>query len=140
MSGIQMALLGTGPGVAFRLDGGTYLDFAISPFDAQVTLTVESSGTLDVGTFNSGVLTSYDWITPKPPSATYYIRLVPTSGSFSGSITNVWLALSSTVSWFVNQSGFGTNSASGTLAIATDSGGTNIVASASIIMTAQVDI
>jgi hypothetical protein len=135
-----MMLLGAGSGVTFRLDNGTYVDTAISPLDAQTTLTVGADGVLDVGTLNLGVLANYDWTTPTPPAATYYVRLAPTSGSFSGSTANVWLALSSDQSWFVGQSGFGTNSASGTLAIATDSGGTNIVASATITLTAQVDL
>ena len=140
MSGIQMALLGATSSVTFRLDNGTYVDTAISPFDAQTTLTVGANGVLDVGTSNSGVLANYDWTTPTPPAATYYVRLAPTSGSFGGSTTNVWLALSPDQSWFVGQSGVGNASASGTLAIATDAGGTNIVASANITLSAQVDL
>ena len=139
MGGIQMMLLGSG-GATFRIDGATYTDFAVDPLDAQITLTVGSNGVLDIGTFNSGVLANYNWITPTAGSTSYFVRLAPSSGSFSGATTNVWLATTSDRAWFVNQTSVGLSAATGTLAIATDSGGTNIVASATITLRAEVDI
>ena len=126
--------------IVYRLDSGTYLDSTFSPLDAQTTLTVGSNGVLDVGTFNSGVLDSYDWITPTTTASTHFVRLTPTSGVFSGTTTGVWVALTTNAAWYVNQTGVGFSSASGTLAISTNSGGTNIVATASITLQAQVDI
>lgn len=126
--------------IVYRLDSGTYLDSTFSPLDAQTTLTVGSNGALDVSTFNSGVLASYDWLTPTATASTHFVRLTPTSGTFSGATTGVWLALTSDRAWFVNQTGVGFSSASGTLAISTNSGGTNIVATATITLQALVDI
>ena len=126
--------------IVYRLDSGTYLDSTFSPLDAQTTLTVGSNGVLDVGTFNSGVLDSYDWLTPTATASTHFVRLTPTSGTFSGTTTGVWVALTTDAAWFVNQTGVGFNSASGTLAISTNSGGTNIVATATITLQALVDI
>ena len=126
--------------IVYRLDSGTYSDFAVSPLDAQTTLFVGSDGSLDIGTFNSGVLANYNWITPTATASTHFVRLTPTSGTFSGSTTSAWLALTTSAQWFVNQTGFGLNTATGTLAISTNSGGTNIVASATITLRAQVDI
>jgi hypothetical protein len=125
--------------IVYRLDSGTYLDSTFSPLDAQTTLTVGSNGALDVGTFNSGVLASYNWITPTATASTHFVRLTPTSGTFSGTTTGVWVALTTNAAWFVNQTGVGFSSASGTLAISTNSGGTNIVATASITLQALVD-
>jgi hypothetical protein len=126
--------------IVYRLDSGTYSDFAVSPLDAQTTLFVGSDGSLDIGTFNSGVLANYNWITPTATASTHFVRLTPTSGTFSGSTTSAWLALTTSAQWFVNQTGFGLNTATGTLAISTNSGGTNIVATATITLRAQVDI
>ena len=132
-----MALLGAA-GATFRLDSGSYLDFAISPAPALTTLTVNSNGSLAVTTNNSGTLASYDWITPTAGSTSYYVRLTVNSGSFGGSATGSWIAVGQ--SWSVARGSLGTTSADGTLAIASDAAGTNIVASASITLTAQVDI
>ena len=126
--------------IVYRLDSGTYSDFALVPLDAQTTLFVGSGGLLNINTFNSGVLANYDWLTPTATASTHFVRLTPSSGTFSGDTTGVWLALTSNRQWFVNRSGFGLNSATGTLAISTNSGGTNIVASATITLRAQVDI
>jgi hypothetical protein len=126
--------------IVYRLDSGTYLDSTFSPLDAQTTLTVGSNGVLDVGTFNSGVLDSYDWLTPTATASTHFVRLTPSSGTFSGTTTGVWVALTTNAAWFVNQTGVGFSSASGTLAISTNSGGTNIVATATITLQALVDI
>ena len=126
--------------IVYRLDSGTYLDSTFSPLDAQTDITVGSNGALDVSTFNSGVLASYDWLTPTATASTHFVRLTPTSGVFIGDTTGVWLALTSDRAWAVNQTGVGFNTASGTLAISTNAGGTNIVATASITLQALVDI
>ena len=132
-----MALLGAA-GATFRLDSGSYLDVAISPGTASATLTLNSNGSLAVTTANSGTLASYNWITPTTGSTSYFVRLTVTSGAFGGSATGSWIAVGQ--AWSVIRNSLGTTSADGTLAIASDAAGTNIVASASITLTAQVDI
>ena len=125
--------------IVYRLDSGNYLDFAIG-VDAQTTITVGSNGELAVTTFNSGVPAFYNWITPTATASTHFVRMTPTSGSFNGSSVGVWLPLTSNEAWNVYQGSLGLTSATGTLAISTNSGGTNIVASATITLRAQVDI
>ena len=126
--------------IVYRLDSGTYLDSTFAPLDAQTDINVGSNGVLGVSTFNSGVLANYNWITPTATASTHFVRLTPTSGFFSGDTTGVWLALTSDRAWAVSRFSVGFNSASGTLAISTNSGGTNIVATATITLQALVDI
>ena len=125
--------------VTYRLDSGNYLDFAIG-VDAQTTLTVGSNGELAVTTWNSGIPAFYNWITPTTGSTTHFVRMTPTSGSFNGSSVGVWLPLTNNQAWNVYQGWLGLTMATGTLAISTNSAGTNIVASATITLRAQVDI
>jgi hypothetical protein len=137
VTGVTAIMAGISSGVAFRLDSDTYQDFVISPATAETTLTVNANGSLQVTTNFSGILADYNWITPTTGSGSYYVRLSATSGSFTGN-TGVWLPVGQ--AWSVSRASLGTTSASGTLAIASDAAGTNIVASASITLVAQVDI
>lgn len=138
MSGIQMALLGTGPTATFRLDTNTYTNTTFDPGTAGVTLAINSNGSLTATGDNVGPLDSYDWITPTAGSTTYFVRATLIGGSFSTGTTGTWLALTSNRTWSVSQSGAGTQTANATFEIASDSGGTNVVASANIILTADV--
>lgn len=63
--------------------------------------------------------------------ANYWARLTVTAGSAptSGSATSTWLQLNSSRSWTWTRASLGTTSATITLEIASDSGGTTIVAS-----------
>jgi hypothetical protein len=142
MSGIQMALLGTGPGVEYRLDADTYIDFAFSPNDAGVSFTVKSNGTVEVFADNSGVLASYNWLTPTTGSTTYYVRATLLSGTFTSGTTGTWLALTSNRTWYTayTSDSPGNKMTSATIAIATDSAGTNIVVSSTVGLEAYVDI
>ena len=142
MSGIQMALLGTGPSATFRLDPNTYSDFgALSIQAAEVAFYVNSDGTVQASTFGSGIVDSYDWITPTTGSTTYFVRATLNSGSLTTGTTGVWLALTSDHVWTVFKNEFtpGSQIANLTIAIASDSGGTNIVASANITLEATVN-
>lgn len=122
----------------FRLDTNTYTDTTFDPGTAGVTLAINSNGTLVVTGTNAGTLDSYNWITPTTGSTSYYVRATLIGGSFSSGTTGTWLALTSNRTWTVTQSGAGTKTANATFEIASDSGGTNIVASAGIILTADV--
>ncbi len=143
MSGIQMALLGTGPSATFRLDSNFYSDVGLfGAIPAEVYFNVKSDGTIEVTTFNLGLVDSYNWITPTTGSTTYFVRATPTSGSFnSGDTTGVWLALTSDRVWALQQNEFqsGFQTVDATFAIATDSGGANVVASASVTLQTEVN-
>lgn len=137
-----MALLGAGGGPVYRLDTDTYLDSALSPTDASTTLNINSNGTVVATGANTGTLASYNWITPTTGSTTYYVRATLTSGTFTSGTTGTWLALSSNRSWntsYISDTP-GNKVTTATFEIATDSGGTNVVVSASISLEAIVDI
>lgn len=137
-----MALLGTGGGPVYRLDTDVYIDNAISPTDASTTLNINSDGTVVATGANTGTLASYNWITPTTGSTTYYVRATLTSGTFTSGTTGTWLALSSNRSWNTAYTSDtpGNKATTATFEIATDSGGTNVVVSASISLEAIVDI
>lgn len=128
--------------VVYRLDADTYLDSALSPTDAGVTLNINSNGTVVVTSLNLGTLASYNWITPTTGSTTYYVRATLTSGTFTSGTTGSWLALSSNRSWNTSYTSNspGNKMTTATFEIATDSAGTNVVVSASISLEAFVDI
>lgn len=141
MSGIHMAAMSTaGPTATYQLNGGTYTDFAIDPDTANVLFEVNSNGTVNISTNYNGN-TSYDWITPKPPGATHYIRVQTTSGTFSSSSTlNSWVAISSFWSGDVVRDTLGSKLVTFTVEIATDSGGSNVVATASVSLQATQEL
>lgn len=127
--------------VVYRLDPNTYSDFgALGLQPAEVTFYVNSNGTVEATTFGSGIVDSYNWITPTTGSTTYFVRATLNSGSLASGTTGTWLALTSDRSWSVQklENSAGSQTANLTIAIATDSGGTNIVVSANISLEATV--
>ena len=127
--------------VVYRLDANTYIDVGVlNLLPAGTFLAINSNGTVQASTLGSGVVDSYNWLTPTTGSTTYYVRATLTSGSFTTGDTVSWQALTSDRVWSVelpeNAPAF--QSATATFAIATDSGGTNIVVSASITLQAVV--
>jgi hypothetical protein len=112
------------PVSAFGLTPG--VDTAIG-WEFRADGTVYRTGSVNDGTYLSGT----EWINTTP-SSTYYIRFTSNSGdtptaSYSDTL-NTWHALTSTrrVRWYVGSWQFGSGSAK--VEIATDSGGSNIVA------------
>lgn len=127
--------------VVYRLDDANYFDVGVlNLLPAGVFFRVNSNGTIEASTFGSGVVDSYNWLTPTTGSTTYFVRATLLSGSFSTGNTGVWEALTLDRVWSVelpeNATAF--KAANATFAIATDSGGTNIVVSASIALQATV--
>jgi hypothetical protein len=113
---------------------------ALDPADATVTLEFDTDGD---GSMQGNVTNAFEWFSPVTPGigTGYWIRLTVNSGtSPSGSAVGSWLQLSSARSWSLTRTTIGTFTGNYTLEIATDSGGTNIVASQTINMTAQVTV
>ena len=127
----------------FRLDANSYSDFgALGLQPASVTFNVNSNGSVEVATFGSGIIDSYNWITPTTGSTTYFVRATLNSGSLSSSSgTGTWLALTSDRNWAVQklENSTGSQTANLTIAISSNSSGTNIVASATISLEATVN-
>lgn len=124
-------------GPTFALASDTYTDNGIT--SASVTWSLSSTGVVTISGANFGAIASYDWITPKPPGTTYYVRVTITAGTFSAgsSATGTWLATTSTRSW-VRDDGGSFGFVSFTVELATDVAGTNVVASATVDMTASI--
>ena len=127
--------------VVYRLDTAGYSDIGVlNILPAQTSFSVKSDGTVEAATFGSGIVDSYNWITPTTGSTTYFVRATLNSGSLNSGSTGVWEALTVDRLWDVYKSEFsaGSQTANLTIAIATDSGGTNIVVSATISIDATV--
>lgn len=137
MTGVTAIMAGVvSSGPSFTLAAGFYQDSGVSA--ASVSWELVTNGTVAVEGSNVGQIDFYDWVNPKPPAATYYIRVSPTSGSFSsGAAVNTWLATTSNRIWIIDDGG-SFRSVTFTAQLATDSGGLNIVASASVQMTATI--
>lgn len=123
-------------GPVFTLVSDLYTDNGVTT--AEITWALATTGEINITGQNSGTLDSYDWITPKPPAATYYIRVTPTIGTFSsGSTTGAWLATTTPRSWSRDDGG-SIETVTFTAQLATDSGGTNVVATATVSISATI--
>lgn len=117
--------------VVYVIQTDSYNDFGIVGVDltAGITFTVGSGGVVTVTGDVSGAIASYNWITPTTGSTTHFVRATLSSGTFNSGATGSFLALTANQSWEVRETGSGFRSTTATFEIATDSGGTNIVAS-----------
>ena len=135
---------GPNPAVTISLSSVTSNEpFDATPFAGGEPSTAElnflSNGTWSA-TLEASASKSGNWATPTTTSigAGYWIRFTRTffSGGAGNSATasTGWLQLNTTQGIFVSRtSGFGVTTADFTIEIATDSGGSNIVATASLI-------
>ena len=105
----------------------------LSPADATAAIQFRSDGVLNI--YGSLGIDALSWFAPTEVGigAAYWIRLTVTSGDGpnSGDSTGAWLSLSvtRTWSWTVTSNSGGLRSGVVTVQIATDSAGSNIVAS-----------
>lgn len=80
--------------------GGTSCSYRLTNGGDEVK--IGSGGTVDIG----------DWVIPKGNAGNYEARLTVNSGSAmsSGAATGTWLALTSTLTWTLTQTGLGSKS------------------------------
>jgi hypothetical protein len=114
--------------------------FGVSSARASYDLYSDGTG-LAAGDSN----TNFNWGTPTTSGAgnSYWVRATLSSGSTpSGSALNTWHQLSTTRGWSVFRSSgsVGTTTSVLTVQIATDSGGSNIIDTATITLVANIDI
>lgn len=130
-----------GSGLAAAIPSGSYDNLQISPTDATCNISFNSAGTCSVsaGTTPSSPA---NWLTGTGTGANYWIRWTNTSGTLSTGTAGSWLQLNANqtfgVSFTLNSAG--SKVCTGTVEIATDSGGANVIASGSITLNAQVDL
>ena len=108
MSGIQMMLLGSENDAVISITDQVLFSFSVAPAQSYYFLTsggqVEQS--YEVGGANPQPLlpTPEQWCTPTDQASNYEAFVTVTSGSLSGgSGTGVWLALSTTRNWYVEE-------------------------------------
>lgn len=126
------------------LTGGAANRASISPANAYAGWRFQSDGTVDriSGTTSTSIGANdvHRW----DGNGGAYIRIVESSlvGLRGGITNNTWVALSTSPSFYsyVTDDGGGSSSCSYTVDIATDSGGTNIVATGTYTSSASVSI
>ncbi len=111
-------------------------DNELAPGTAQVQVDLDENG--DGGYDNFGGATSFPWFDPNSTGigANYWVRMTVnsgTGGTFTGS-TGTWLSLSTARTWTLSRNTVGNGTRNVTLEIATDSGGTNVVATRTFVM------
>jgi hypothetical protein len=132
---------GGGGGLSASVPAGSYEHAVISPTNAVCDISFNSAGTCSV---SAGVLPSSpaQWLTGTGTGADYWVRWTNTSGSLTTGTAGTWQQLSGTRTFGVTRTlnTAGSVVCTGTVEIATDSGGANIVATGSITLTALVDV
>lgn len=119
-----------------------------SPTDSYMEWSFETDGTVDTNRSDTGSTqfqTGVEWNASQPtPTATYYIKATLSAGTTptSGSTMTTWLALTTRRwwRWTETRNGFYTTTGTLKIEIATDSGGTNIVATGYYRGTAAVEL
>lgn len=120
--------------LAFSIPVTQVQDNEFDPSDAYAGFTFYNDGTAAVQGNDALINSPPDWITPSggTPGNSYWIRVSVTAGSnpnFSNPGVGSWLAMSSTRTWTWSRTTVGSNTATVTIEIASDSGGSNVVAS-----------
>ena len=116
-------------------------DANVDPGVAGVTYAVNSDGTVSYSTVASGSGTIENWVNPTSAAgANYEVRVTKNSGTNpSGSSLATWLALSSSRSWTIGQSGLGNTSCNLTVEIR-DASTLVMLDSATVEMIAEVTL
>lgn len=120
----------------FLLQSDDITDNGIS--SAAVSFTVGSGGTITkIGNSLNGITYPYNWKTPTIGSTAFFVRATLDLGDSPTGTLDTWLATSSNRIWSLSASAGESFSSFLTIEIASDSGGTTIVASASITLVAS---
>lgn len=119
-------------------DGGLQFGYA----SAQYLFNADGSTSVWVSNGTSGAGANWGTPTTSGAGANYWIRATLSSGSTpSGSALNTWHQLNAQRGWLVERnSTIGTTSCTLSVSIATDSAGTNIVATADLSLGASLTV
>jgi len=109
-------------------------DNGIDPDDCSASITIGRNGSITWTTNINGSGSYGNWITPAGtnPGDTHWVRWTSNTGTLSSGLTSgTWTQLNSDRSVTVVRTSIGSKTCKGTFDIATDSGGSNIVATKS---------
>lgn len=134
MGRLARALLGGG--IRYDLQGGNFSDSG--PGGADIRYRVNADEEESYAQWGGASYIAFNnWIVPAGMYSTHYIRATKNSGDVPDSGTlGSWEALSTARMWQLSLGGAGSKTCNLTIEIATDSGGSNIVDSATVILTA----
>lgn len=133
MIGLAHRLRRKGAGLAAVVPAGTYAHTVLDPADANCTITFSSAGTWSAVPSASGT-----WKTGSGTGADYWIRWTTTAGTLTTGTAGTWQQLSTNRTFGRNRTILGIVSCTGTVEIATDAAGTNIIATGTIVLEAEV--
>lgn len=136
MIGLAHRLRRKGAGLAAVVPAGTYTHTVVDPADADSTITFSSAGTWSSTAVPS---TSGTWKTGSGTGADYWIRWTTTAGTLTTGTAGTWQQLSTNRTFGRNRTAIGIVSCTGTVEIATDAAGTNIIATGTIVLEAEVN-
>ena len=122
--------------LAAVVPAGSYSDNQQSPTDADCTITFNTNGSWSCTGDSGG---SGIWKTGGGTGANYWIKWTNTSGTLSSGTAGTWQQISTNPAFGVVFTGInGSKSCTGTVQIATDAAGVNVIDSGSITITATV--
>lgn len=134
---MQALASGGGPRISLSAAGDVNA-LNIDPADATAAISLESDG--DIVATENGIATDLgDWITPKILMGNYDVKATLLSGSLTAGTTGSNLNLGTTRSWTRSQTSVGSSSAQIRLDITYTGTTTPILATATILLSAQVD-
>jgi hypothetical protein len=116
-------------------------DFAIAPTNATTSLGVNSDGSYDA--YQGGSLMYSGTWRQGGASSDYQVRLTKTSGNNpTGAALATWIACSSGAAWYINETrdGYFSNAFTGTLEIRLAASPNTVLATASVSMSADVEV
>lgn len=124
--------------IRVTVPAGSYEHIVIDPADATCDISFNSNRTV---TLSAGVnpATAGSWLSSNGTPADYWIRWSNTSGTLSIGTAGVWEQLNSNRTYGVSRAFIGNKTCTGTVDIATDAAGVDIVATGSITLLAEVD-
>ena len=136
------AMLGRGGGTTYTFDWTNILDFDNDPGTAFCSITLHRDGTGSfVGNAPLNSVATETWIEPREFNTgdSFEVRMLRDAGNTPGGASvNVWLPLTSDLTWSASQSGVGEN-VIGLTAQLRRSGKTNILAENSFSLSAIVE-
>jgi hypothetical protein len=139
MSGV-VAVISAEAGLdPFRLfNSGTVSRLVASPGTATSSIRLNDDGSITYATGTTNPAGA--WFTPTTGGvgASYWARVTVNAGALSSGTAGSWVAISSAPLWSRIRSGIGSDQVDFTLQIASDAAGTNIVATKSISLYAEV--
>lgn len=102
MSGIQMALLGTG-NVVILITNQTIADATTQPIIPRATYRLSSNGKVYQGTVPGGFTELETWCTPTSQAGNYEALVTVGTGVLTSGTVGSWVALSTTRDWYLEE-------------------------------------